>query len=86
MAFSFGSSQTVTVDTNALTDPSGTDYTLVVAAQVTVTPTVGSPVVYNLSQQYTVLPTPPMTLNVAYIPIKGATVTSGYNISYVLTA
>lgn len=85
MAFSFGSSQTVTIDTNSLTDPSGTDYTLVVVAQVTVTPTVGSPVVYNLSQEYTALPTPPMALNVAYIPIKGATITSDYNISYVLS-
>ncbi|HAG43783.1 MAG TPA: hypothetical protein DCL31_11200, partial [Clostridium sp.] len=69
MAFSFGSFHTITINTNTLTDPNGTDYTLVVAAQVTVTPTTGSPVVYNLSEKYTQLPTPPMTLNVAYIPI-----------------
>ncbi|ARC85506.1 hypothetical protein U732_1274 [Clostridium argentinense CDC 2741] len=85
MAFSFGSFQTITIDTGTLTDPNGTDYTLVVAARVTVTPTTGSPVVYNLSQEYTQLPTPPMTLDVAYIPIKGATITSGYDISYVLS-
>ncbi|GAA0122475.1 MAG: hypothetical protein KID00_08665 [Clostridium argentinense] len=84
MAFSFGSSQTITIDTDNLTDPSGTDYALVVVGTVTVTPTTGSPVVYNLSQQYTELPTPPMTLNVAYIPIKDATVTSNYDVSYVL--
>lgn len=85
MAFSFGSFHTITINTNTLTDPKETDYTLVVAAQVTVTPTTGSPVVYNLSEKYTQLPTPPMTLNVAYIPIKGATVTSSYEISYVLS-
>ncbi|GAA0120762.1 MULTISPECIES: hypothetical protein [Clostridium] len=85
MAFNCGSFQTVTIDTGTLTDPSGTDYTLVVVAQVTVTPTTGSPVVYSLSQNYTELPTPPMTLNVAYIPIKDATVTSRYDISYVLS-
>lgn len=83
--FSFGEHQTVTIDKTSITDPNGTAYTLVVVGQVTVTPTTGSPVVYNLSQSYTALPTDAMTLDVAYIPITGATVTSGYQVSYVLS-
>lgn len=83
MAFNFGASQTVTIDKSSITDPTGTNYTLVVVAQVTVTPKTGTPVVYNLSQQYTTLPADAMTLALAYIPLKDATVTSGYNVSYI---
>lgn len=82
MTFGFGEYESINIDKTTLTDPSGTDYILLVVAQVTVTPESGTEVIYNLAQEYTELPTESMVMDVAYRPIKGATISSDYKISY----